>query len=261
MKSALQVIKIGGNVIDNEHLLSKFLDDISTHTEKTILVHGGGKLATQLADQLEIKQTMIEGRRITDKKTLDVVTMVYAGLINKNLVAKLQSLGKNSIGLSGADGNVVLAKKRKHPSIDFGFVGDVYSINDMFLQNLLSSSITPVLCAITHNMEGQLLNTNADTIAQEIAVSLSKSYDVTLIYMFEKAGVLRNVDDEDTVIPTLSHSSYALYKSEGVIHTGMIPKLDNAFKAIADGVKSVKIGKPEQLIDIINGKKGTTILS
>jgi acetylglutamate kinase len=260
MKEALQVIKIGGNVIDNEVLLSKFLVDISSHEGKKIIVHGGGKLATHLANKLDIKQTMIEGRRVTDKETLDIVTMVYAGLINKSIVAQLQSLGSNSIGMSGADGNVIVATKRQHPSIDYGFVGDVVSVNGEFIDYLLRNDMTPVFCAITHDTKGQLLNTNADTIAQEIAVALSEFYYVSLVYIFEKAGVLRDVDNEDSVIPTLSVKEYMECKANGLIHSGMIPKLDNAFKAIKLGVNNVKIGKSEDLKAILNEQKGTKIL-
>jgi acetylglutamate kinase len=260
MKEKVNVIKIGGNVVDNADVLSSFLKVCAKYPEKIILTHGGGKLATELAHKLAIEQTIIEGRRVTDEATLDVVTMVYAGLINKKITSKLYSLGRTAIGLSGADGNVISAEKRQHPQIDYGFVGDVKAVNSIFLQNILDTKLTPVLCAITHDEKGQLLNTNADTIAQEVAVALSPIYEVSLIYIFEKSGVLTDVNDELSVISVLTKDYYSTLKENGSIHSGMVPKLDNAFKAIKSGVNNVKIGKAGDINEVLNGKKGTKII-
>ncbi len=197
----LLVIKIGGNIIDDESKLSAFLKDFANIKDKKILVHGGGKLATKLAEQLGIEQKVVDGRRITDAETLKIVTMVYAGYINKNIVALLQASHCNAIGLCGADGDAILAHKRNHPVIDYGFVGDIDAINAPLLKNLLDQNIAIVFAPITHDQQGQLLNTNADTIAQELAKGMSHEYDVSLIYSFEKSGVLLDVDDESTVIP------------------------------------------------------------
>src|SRR6266496_2737057 len=197
----LYIIKIGGNIIDEEKKLFSFLKDFAGINDKKILVHGGGKLATQLANKLGIEQKMIDGRRITDAETLKIVTMVYAGYINKNIVALLQASHCNAIGLCGADGDAILAHKRNHPVIDYGFVGDIDAINAPLLKNLLDQNIAIVFAPITHDQQGQLLNTNADTIAQELAKGMSHEYDVSLIYSFEKSGVLLDVDDESTVIP------------------------------------------------------------
>jgi acetylglutamate kinase len=200
----LSVIKIGGNIIDNEATLSSFLKSFASTPGKKILVHGGGKLATKLASQLEIPQQLVDGRRITDADTLKVVTMVYAGYINKNIVARLQSYECNSIGLCGADGNAIQAHKRNHPNLDYGFVGDIDIINVPLFKNLLSQDISIVMAPITHDKNGQLLNTNADTIAQEIAKGLAAHYDVSLINSFEKAGVLLDANDNETVIRFLT---------------------------------------------------------
>jgi acetylglutamate kinase len=200
----LYVIKIGGNIIDDETKLSSFLLSFASIKGKKILVHGGGKLATKLADKMGVEQQMIDGRRITDAETLKIVTMVYAGYINKNIVAQLQVNGCNAIGLSGADGNLIQAHKRQHATIDYGFVGDIDSVNTALLQTLLEQDIAVVAAPITHDTKGTLLNTNADTIAQELATALGKLYQTELIYSFEKNGVLLNVDDEDSVIPRRS---------------------------------------------------------
>ncbi|MBS1607625.1 MAG: acetylglutamate kinase [Bacteroidetes bacterium] len=261
---SLIIIKIGGNIIDDEKSLHSFLQSFSSIDGKKILVHGGGKLATQLAQKLGIEQTMIDGRRITDAETLKVVTMVYAGYINKNIVATLQANGCNAIGLSGADGNAMLAHKRNHPTIDYGFAGDVDTINTDFLSALLEKNISIVFAPITHDKKGQLLNTNADTIAQELAKGLSKQYTVTLIYSFEKAGVLLDINDESSVIKTINWEYYQQLKPSpsgagGKIFAGMIPKLDNAFTALNNGVNKVIIGKAEKLKELINGSSGTTI--
>ncbi len=257
----LYVIKIGGNIIDDEEKLSSFLQSFASVKSHKILVHGGGKLATKLAQQLGIKQQLIEGRRITDAETLKVVTMVYAGYINKNIVSQLQAKSCTAIGLCGADGNLIQSHKRVHASIDYGFVGDVDTINSSFLQNLLSQNINIVVAPITHNKEGQLLNTNADTIAQEIAQAMSAFYEVHLIYCFEKTGVLTNADDDTTVIPSINPSTYQQLKEQNIIYAGMIPKLHNAFAALNKGVHRVVIGKAEQLEQLISGASGTSIIN
>jgi acetylglutamate kinase len=255
----LFVIKIGGNIIDDEAKLAHFLGEFAQISEKKILVHGGGKLATRLAGQLGIEQTMIEGRRITGEQTLKIVTMVYAGYINKNITAQLQKHGCNAIGICGVDGNAITAHKRVKGAIDYGFAGDIDAVNDKFIVHLLEQGNDIVFAPITHDKKGQLLNTNADTIAQEIATSLSKSYDVSLVFGFEKAGVLRNAEDDATVIPAIDATSYQQLKNEQVIFAGMIPKLDNAFAAIGKGVKKVLIGKAENLLELTEGKSGTAI--
>ncbi len=248
MKS-LHIIKIGGNVIDNSENLYHFLKDFQSLEGFKILVHGGGKVATQLSEELGITAQMVDGRRITDIETLRVVTMVYGGLINKNIVAQLQRFGNNAIGLTGADGDLIRAKKRPVKTIDYGYVGDLYekSINPENVARLLEAGFTPVFCALTHDGEGQLLNTNADTVASALAVSMAKLYDTTLIYCFEKAGVLHDINDEDSVIRDINPARYQELKQQQIIHSGMLPKLDNAFTAIACGVKSVIIGRSDDL--------------
>jgi acetylglutamate kinase len=267
-KSTLYIIKIGGNIIDDEEKLSSFLKEFASIPEKKILIHGGGKLATKLAAQLNLPQQMVEGRRITDAETLKIVTMVYAGLINKNIVAQLQAAGCNAIGLSGADGNVIRAHKRltkSSPSgdegLDYGFAGDVDEVNDAFLHSLLQQDIAPVLAPITHDKKGQLLNTNADTIAQETARALSNFYDVHLVYSFEKSGVLLNAEDEASVIPVINPEKYSDLKKKGLVFAGMLPKLDNAFSALQNGVRKVLIGKAENLTSLITGNAGTSIVN
>ena len=257
----LYIIKIGGNIIDEDIKLSSFLRDFAELGEKKILVHGGGKLATQLAEKLGVKQNIVDGRRITDAETLKIVTMVYAGYINKNIVAQLQSNHCNAIGLCGADGDLILAHKRKHPVIDYGFVGEVDAINVKLLTNLLRQNLSVVVASLTHDQQGQLLNTNADTIAQEIAKAMSTEFDVNLIYSFEKTGVLLDTNDETTVIPTLNPSLYQQLKGKEKIFAGMIPKLDNAFAALNSGVKKVIIGKAEELKELLNGQTGTNIVN
>lgn len=258
--STLYVVKIGGNIIDDEGKLSSFLKDFAGISGKKILIHGGGKLATRLAEQMNIPQQMVDGRRITDAETLKVVTMVYAGYINKNIVAQLQSHGCNAIGITGADGNAILAHKRKYTTLDYGFVGDVDSVNAPLLKTLLEQDITIVMAPITHDRQGQLLNTNADTIAQELAKSLSKYFEVQLIYSFEKSGVLMDANDDSTVISSINPAYYEQLKSEQKIFAGMIPKLDNAFAALRLGVRKVIIGKAEELQQLIAGKSGTSIV-
>jgi acetylglutamate kinase len=288
----LFIIKIGGNIIDDESRLGDFLDAFAAVPGKKILVHGGGKLATRVAEGLGIRQQLVDGRRITDAETLNVVTMVYAGAINKNIVAQLHARNCPAVGLTGADGNAILSHKRirpttdptqsanptslshpttdptqsanpsptPNPTIDFGFVGDVDAVNTPLLTSLLLLDQVLVFAPITHDGKGQLLNTNADTIAQELARGLSATFDVTLIYSFEKAGVLRDADDESTVIPRINPSDYADLRSKNIIFAGMIPKLDNAFTALRSGVKKVIIGKAEQLPRLLTGQSGTTIL-
>ena len=256
----LYVIKIGGNIIDDEVKLSLFLQSFASVQAPKILVHGGGKLATRLAQNLGVEQQIIDGRRITDEETLNIVTMVYAGFINKNIIAQLQSCNCNAVGLCGADGNLIQSHKRVHPSVDYGFVGDVDAVNASFLNSLLSQNISVVIAPITHNKEGQLLNTNADTIAQEIAQAMSKLYDVHLIFSFEKNGVLTDVNDDASIIPVLNLSSYNALKEKGVVYAGMIPKLDNAFNALDKGVRRVVIGKAESLNELILNTAGTSII-
>ena len=261
MKERLLVIKIGGNIIDDETKLSSFLKDFADLKDKKILVHGGGKLATSLSARLGIEQKMVDGRRITDAETLKVVTMVYAGYINKDIVAKLQASNCNAIGLCGADGDSMLAHKRTNPVIDYGFVGDVDAVNVPLLKSLLDQNVAIVFAPITHDQQGQLLNTNADTIAQELAKGLSQEYDVSLVYSFEKSGVLMDANDDSTIIPEITPAYYQELKSKQMIFAGMIPKLDNAFTALNNGVSKVIIGKAEKIKELINGKAGTAIIN
>jgi acetylglutamate kinase len=255
----LYVIKIGGNIIDDDNKLAAFIKEFAAINEKKILVHGGGKLATKMAGQLGIEQKMVDGRRITDAETLKIVTMVYAGYINKNVVAQLQQNNCNAIGLSGADGNAILAHKRIKGDIDYGFAGDIDAVNTELLNTLLQQNICIVFASITHDGKSQLLNTNADTIAQEIATAMSKFYDVNLVYGFEKAGVLMDAEDDNTVISRINADSYEELKIKNVIFAGMIPKLDNAFTALNKGVKKVIIGKAENIERLAAGKTGTII--
>ena len=256
---SLYVIKIGGNIVDNPELLLQCLHAFAQVKGQAILVHGGGKLATDLAGTLGVEQTMIDGRRITDAETLKIVTMVYAGYINKNIVARLQGLGVNAMGLSGADGNLIKAHKRSHPTIDYGFVGDIDQVNVTQIENLLAQNIKLIIAPITHDGKGQLLNTNADTIAQSIATALSAKYKVHLIYGFEKEGVLSDVNNPSSVIETILPASFATLKENKVISEGMIPKIDNAYVALESGVQSVIIGKAEKMNELMNGTAGTTI--
>ena len=257
----LYIIKIGGQIIDDEQKLAAFLRQFAAIGERKILVHGGGKLATRLAEDMKIPQQVVEGHRITDAETLKMVTMVYAGYINKNIVAQLQAYHCNALGLCGADGDAILAHKRQHSAIDYGFVGDVDAINADLISSLLEKNISPVFAPITHDQQGHLLNTNADTIAQELARGLSDQYETTLIYSFEKSGVLLDANNDDTVIPVLNPSSYKKLKAEEKIFAGMIPKLDNAFAALTSGVHKVIIGRAEQLDRLLQGQSGTTIVN
>lgn len=258
-KEPVYVIKIGGNIIDEETQLNTFLTAFAAVKGKKILVHGGGKLATRLAEQMGVQQQLVEGRRITDAETLKIVTMVYAGYINKNIVAGLQAKGCNALGLSGADGNLIRAHKRIHPTLDYGFVGDIEGVNTQLIGQLLESQDALVIAPITHDGNGLLLNTNADTIAQEIATGLGKQYTTILIYSFEKAGVLLDVNDEASLIPSIHPAYYSELKAKSLIFAGMIPKLDNAFAALEKGVHKVIIGNAGSLQQLIEGKTGTTI--
>ena len=258
-KAALVVIKIGGNIIDNDNSLKEFINQFASLPVKKILIHGGGKVATQFADKLQITQKMIEGRRITDAETLKVITMVYAGLINKKIVAMLQEVRINAIGLTGADGNLIMAVRRADKPVDYGYVGDIRDINISLLRILIDHHFVPVIAPVTHDGSGQLLNTNADTIAQEIAKAVSSDYQVSLVYTFEKAGVLTDVNDERSTISRISVNDYIRLKEAGTVNEGMIPKLDNAFTAIRSGVSKVIIGKGEMLSQLLEGSSGTTI--
>lgn len=248
----LKVIKIGGNIIDNEVALDSFLKSFASIEEPKVLVHGGGKLATKLAEKMGIPVQMIDGRRITDAATLDVITMVYAGKISKNMVAKLQSYGCNAVGFSGADGNTIIAEKRPVQTIDYGFVGDVIEVKTDVLKLLLENNITVAFCAISHDQNGQLFNTNADTIASEISIALSKDFDVELYYCFEKNGVLKDVNNDDSVIQKIDPVSYQQLKESNLIFEGMIPKLDNCFYALKNGVQNIHLGKPNMIFDAEN---------
>ena len=255
----LYVIKIGGNIVDNPALLTECLTAFSNLKGQAILVHGGGKLATEMATSMGVDQTMVEGRRITDAETLKIVTMVYAGYINKNIVAQLQGLGVHALGLTGTDGNLISAHKRTGTKIDYGFVGDVDSVNTNLLKKLLGDGLKLVIAPITHDGYGQLLNTNADTIAQSIATGMAKEYEVHLIYGFEREGVLADINDPSSVIAFIDRPVYGTLKDQKVIFEGMIPKIDNAYLALEGGVQSVIIGKAEKLNQLINGTAGTTI--
>lgn len=245
----LKVIKIGGNIIDNEEALNGFLKDFAKIESPKILVHGGGKLATKLANQMGVEVKMNEGRRITDQDTLDIITMVYAGKINKDIVAKLQANHCNAIGFSGADANTIVSIKRPIKTIDYGFVGDVVKVNTEILDVLLINNVTPVFCAITHDVNGQLLNTNADTISSELAIGFANLYITELYYCFEKKGVLKDINDDDSVIQHIDSNNYQSLIDDKIIADGMLPKLNNCFHAINQNVKKVCIGKPEMLFN------------
>jgi acetylglutamate kinase len=243
------VIKVGGNVIDNPVLLEQFLADFAKIPGKKILIHGGGKIATRIGDKLGITANYVDGRRITDAATIDVVTMVYGGLVNKQIVAKLQAVGCNAIGLTGADANIIPASKRPVKEIDYGFVGDIATADLQVepVKLLLDAGLTPVFSPLTHDGKGQILNTNADTIASSLAIALSGSYEVRLIYCFEKKGVLRNAADDDSVINLINREIYQTLLADGVLTDGILPKLQNAFNAIESGVKEVLIGHADDV--------------
>ena len=248
-KKPITIIKIGGNIIDNPMELAHFLADFSKIEGYKLLVHGGGKSATKLAESMGLVPQMIDGRRITDAAMLEVVVMIYAGQINKNIVAQLQANSTNAIGFSGADGNLIQSHKRNHPTINYGFVGDVNKVNTPLLETLLLNNLVPVFCAITHDGSGQLLNTNADTISSELAIALSEVFEVTLNYCFEKPGVLFDAEDDSSVIENINSELYAKLKAEKAIHSGMIPKLDNCFNSLNKGVQKIKIGHHRMLKD------------
>lgn len=262
-KKALYVIKIGGNVIDNSENLHYFLKDFSALPGDKILIHGGGKIATDLSHTMGIEPKMVDGRRITDIDTLRVVTMVYAGLINKNIVAQLQRYRCNAIGLTGADANLIKAAKRPVKDVDYGFVGDLSaaSVDREKLAAILQTGIVPVFSAITHDGEGQLLNTNADTIASALAIALAETYKVSLVYCFEKKGVLLDVADESSVLREISSSEFDRLKADNIIAGGMLPKLQNAFQAINSGVSEVYIGKSEELQMLGREQFGTRLFA
>ena len=252
----LTIVKVGGAVVEDESQLSQLLANFSAIPGKKLLVHGGGRRATKVASELGIESKMINGRRITDAKMLEVVTMVYGGLVNKNLVARLQANGVNALGLTGADIDIIRSHKRPiKDGIDYGFVGDVDRANGEMLNTLIQAGITPVIAPLTHDGQGNILNTNADTMASETAKALAPYFDVTLIFAFEKAGVLQNPDDDNSVIPDINRDLYNQYVEKGIISGGMMPKIENALAAIEAGVKRVII----TLSTAINGNSGTVI--
>ena len=238
----LKIVKIGGNVINNEIDLYAFLKDFAALEGPKILVHGGGRKASEVSSAMGLEPKMINGRRVTDKATVEVVTMVYAGLLNKNITAILQSFGCNAMGLSGADANCILAHKRIVKDIDYGFAGDVDAINSEIINVLLQNNVTPIFCAITHNKKGQLLNTNADTIASEVAIGMSDLFKTELNFVFELKGVLENIEDKDSVITEINSVKYKQLVAKGIIADGMLPKMHNCFNSLEKGVHKVKIG-------------------
>ncbi|MGB6151565.1 MAG: acetylglutamate kinase [Pricia sp.] len=247
MKPSISILKIGGNVIEDKDVLSKLLSLFSQIKGFKILVHGGGKSATEVAKKMGIASKMIDGRRITDAQSLEVITMVYAGLTNKNIVAELQAKGCNALGMSGADGNAIQAHKRPVVHIDYGFAGDIDGVNAGLISHLLTLGLTPVFCALTHDGKGQLLNTNADTIASELAIAMAKQYKTTLYYCFEKNGVLRDVSDDTSVIRHIDSETYQHLLEQKIIADGMLPKMTNCFHALNNGVAKVCIGNMSML--------------
>lgn len=243
----LTLIKVGGKIVEEPDTLQQLLRDFSSIEGHKVLVHGGGRSATRIASQLGIESQMVNGRRITDAEMLKVVTMVYGGLVNKNIVAGLQALQVNALGLTGADMNIMRSDKRPVKDVDYGFVGDVKEVNADVLASLIQQGIVPVLAPLTHDKQGNMLNTNADTIAGEAAKALAKYFDVTLMFCFEKKGVLLNEDDDESVIPEIDRASFQKYVAEGIIQGGMIPKLENAFQAIDAGVKEVIITQASEI--------------
>ena len=239
---SIKIVKIGGNVIDHAAVLDQTLHRFVEISGPKLLVHGGGKLASHLAEKLGIVPVMVAGRRVTDAKSLEVVQMVYAGLINKNIVASLSARNCPAVGLSGADADTILAIKRPVETIDFGFVGDITCVNISGLRILIDAGFTPVFCALTHDGNGQMLNTNADTIATRLAIAFASEAQVDLLYCFEKPGVMLNLSEKDSALTTLSADTYVQMKTSGQINGGMIPKIDNAFAALNSGVHSVRIG-------------------
>ena len=253
----LTLVKVGGKIVEEPQSLKQLLADFSKIDGYKVLVHGGGRSATAIAAKLGIESTMVNGRRITDEETLKVVTMVYGGLVNKQIVAGLQAIGVNALGLTGADLNYMRSEKRPVKEVDYGFVGDVKEVNAGILADLIAKGVVPVLAPLTHDMNGNMLNTNADTIAAEAAKALAKYFDVTLMYCFEKKGVLLNETDDESVIDEITPVLFEKYVADGIINGGMIPKLENAFEAINAGVKQVIITRA----DFIHTDGGTRILS
>ena len=246
----LLIAKIGGNIVDNDEALSSFLKDFAAIDQPKILIHGGGKIATRIAEKLGVETKMINGRRITSKENLDIVVQLYAGLINKNIVAALQASGTcNALGLTGADANLIQAVKRPVKDIDYGFVGDVVDVNYDRIHQFLANALTPIFCAITHDEQGQLFNTNADTIASQLAVAMSAYYDVSLYYCFELKGVLTDINDKDSVIEQINTEKYTSLKAEGIIADGMLPKMENCFDALNKGVVEVHIANASYVND------------
>ncbi len=257
-KTGLTIVKVGGAIVEDEAQLAQLLHDFSVIEGPKVLVHGGGRRATAVASKLGIESQMVNGRRITDAQMLEVVTMVYGGLVNKNLVTRLQALGINALGLTGADINCLFSRKRPiKDGIDYGFVGDVERADGKALSALIEQGITPIMAPLTHDGKGNILNTNADTIAAETAKALAPFYDVTLIYCFEKSGVLANPDDDTSVIPLITHADFDRLVADGTVAGGMIPKIQNALSAIDAGVARVIITKATA----IDGKSGTVIQS
>jgi len=259
----LFIIKVGGNIIDDEKKLTSFLQSFSSIKSPKILVHGGGKIATEIGNKLGIESKYTNGRRITDDATIDLVTMVYGGLINKKIVAQLQSLNCNAIGLTGADGNLIPATKRAVKDIDYGWAGDIESstLKAQNIKLLLDKDFVPVFAPLTHDGQGHILNTNADTIASSLAIALSEFYDVRLIYCFERKGVLENIEDDHSVINFINKNKYTQLLHEGKLFAGILPKIDNAFAAIDAGVKEVLIGHADNLIQNTTAEPGGTLIS
>lgn len=251
----ITIVKVGGKIVEEPQSLKQLLSDFSKIEGLKILVHGGGRSATAMATRLGIESKMVNGRRVTDQETLNVVTMVYGGLVNKQIVAGLQALGVNALGLTGADLNIIRSEKRPIQEVDYGFVGDVKEVNAEIIASLISKDIVPVLAPLTHDKMGNMLNTNADTIAGETAKALTRYFDVNLVYCFEKKGVLLNENDDESIISEISPILFKKYVNEGIISGGMIPKLENAFEAIEAGVKQVIITRA----DLIHTKMGTKI--
>lgn len=243
----LSIVKIGGNIIEDESALNAFLKLFSNLKGQKILIHGGGKRATHIASKLGIESKMVNGRRITDAETLEVITMVYGGLVNKNIVAKLQALKIDAIGLTGADANAITSNRRPVKEVDFGFVGDVKNVAHQSINKLLEASFTPVFCAITHDGNGQLLNTNADTIASQVAVGMSNLYETSLYYCFELNGVLTDINDKNSVIKHIDSKLYKKLLEDGIIADGMLPKLENCFDALKHGVNTINMGNTSML--------------
>jgi len=243
----LSIVKIGGNIIEDEHALNDFLQLFAHLEGKKILIHGGGKRATAMASKLGIESKMVNGRRVTDAETLEVITMVYGGLVNKNIVANLQALNVDAIGLTGADINSITSDKRPVKEIDFGFVGDVKNVAYNSINKLIQANFVPVFCAITHDGKGQLLNTNADTITSQLAVGMSHLYETAIYYCFELNGVLKDINDKNSVIKHIDTKLYNNLLEQGIIADGMLPKLENCFDALNHGVKTINMGNTSML--------------